>query len=862
MKIFSKKNIALFFIVLGGILFVISSYSALNKYQLSQKNKQDINKRIQFNNLNLLVKVIEKEKLRSAIYLSKPSNASLKKLNRLRRVVNTRIKKNKDSNIISISQKLISIRKHVDLGKENYLTILSEMYQERIINPLILSMGNMGNLEINTHTELLLIRLRENINMENSFFAFILQKSKILTHKDLVFWEKLLEEKDLPDFSAIKDKELFNEINEAFDIKTFSNISTLQRANLFLEAQKGKYSITLYQWLKQINEEERHIEQVLKLLNNSDMTYLNSKFSENRDKMYKQIIISLLIFILLGLLFGIVHILNKISHDQLILKNTVKYIETDLDENKKREIREILTHNSSAEVYEFLANEIKEPSRAKDLFLANMSHEIRTPLNGIIGFTKELKETNLSEEQDEIVNIIEESSDNLMHIVNDILDFSKLKAGKVRLENILFDPIEKFEASIDTFIAKAREKEIELKVCMDPKIPTKILGDPTKITQILSNLISNAIKFTPNKGIIDIDIKHIIQSHPNKNIELQFSIKDSGIGVSKEEKKEIFNAFSQADPSTSRKYGGTGLGLSIASQFIKHMGGKLDIESEIGEGARFFFSLFLTTPPDLKERFKDNLSDYTIGYIPPLDNRSVDKNLRTYIEFQGAKFSTYSQRTLLNLAESNLPNLLFIDYRCFDTEGEIEYFLDLPLKIILIVADNREKELVNIRKKIDKILYKPVNFTRTLKSLEVLKIVEQKIPTKNKDLSKTFNNINALVAEDNAINQKLMKSVLNRFGMNVTLVTNGEEALNSRKDNEYDIIFMDIQMPVMGGVEATKNILFFEKELKQKHVPIVALTANALEGDKEKYMAMGMDAYLSKPMNLDELKKVLNSFVG
>lgn len=724
MKLFSKKNISILFVLLTGILLVISSSYAFNKYQYSKYIKQNLNLITEFNNLDLLIKSIKEEKLQSAIYLAQPNKSTLKSLNNSREEVNSQIPKNSTSNISLLTQELHSVRNSVDLGEEKY------------------------------------------------------------------------------------------------------------------------------------------IEKILNLLKHFNINYLNHELYENQGAMYKQVIISLLIFILLGLLLGILHFLKKITKDQLMLKKTVKYIETDLDENKKREIKEILTHNSSAEVYAFLANEIKEPSRAKDLFLANMSHEIRTPLNGIIGFTKELQETTLSEEQVEIIGIIEESSNNLMHIVNDILDFSKIKAGKIELEHIVFDPIEKFEASIDTFIAKAREKEIELKIYIDPEIPLKVLGDPTKITQILTNLISNAIKFTPRKGIVQIDIKQILNSHQNESIELVFSVKDSGIGVNNEEKKEIFNAFSQADPSTSRKYGGTGLGLSIASQFIKHMGGKLEIESEAGKGAKFFFSLFLTKPQNLQKRSKENFSAYTVGYIPPLESKSVDKSLKTYVEFQGAKFSTYTQRTLLNLAESKLPDLLFIDYKCFDTEGEIAYFLDLPLKIVLIAADNQEKELLHIRGKINKILYKPVNFTRALKSLEVLNIVNKTLPKRTKNLSKQFNNINALVAEDNFINQKLMKNILNRFGMNVTLVSNGEEALSSRKDNEYDIIFMDIQMPIMGGVEATENILFFEKKLKRKHIPIVALTANALEGDKEKYMKIGMDAYLAKPMNLDELKKVLNSFVA
>ncbi|HHD82267.1 MAG TPA: response regulator, partial [Campylobacterales bacterium] len=486
---------------------------------------------------------------------------------------------------------------------------------------------------------------------------------------------------------------------------------------------------------------------------------------------------------------------------------------------------------------------------------------IRTPLNGIIGFTKELKETKLSEEQVEIVDIIEESSENLIHIVNGILDFSKIKAGKIELEDISFNPIEKFEVSIDTYVAKAREKEIELKVCIDPHIPLLVYGDPTKISQVLNNLISNAIKFTPNKGTVEIEISQKSLNQAEQNVALYFSVKDSGIGVTEEEKKKIFDAFSQADPSTNREYGGTGLGLSIASQFVKKMGGKLDIKSQVAQGSTFFFTLNLKLPKVSKSHQKKDLTRYTVGYIPPLDNRNVDKNLKTYTEYQGATFLTYTQKTLLNLRDEEFPDLLFIDYKCFEEEGELDYFLDLPIKLVLIAADNREKELRDIRHKIDKILHRPVNFTRTLKALEILTQSQNKSSSKYKKGIKTFKNAHVLVAEDNLINQKLMKSILDRFGMKVTLVSNGKEALSARENNEYDIIFMDIQMPLMGGVEATQKILAFEEERQRRHIPIVALTANALEGDKEKYIASGMDAYLPKPMDIHNLEKVLTNYL-
>ena len=860
MKLFPKRTITILLILATTVLLGFSIYYAFIKYQTYQNLENTLYKREIFNNANSLLKSLEEERLQSALYLCIPNQDNLDALNQQRRTVNLNIKRIKQLELKEEIKALLQVRKKIDTLSLNYQALIYDVFYYKISKKIILTIENF-KFSKSIQTELQLIKLRENINMEESFIAFILGKKIAMGNDDLLFWEKILDLRQLPTFNSVKNETLLLNIKNIHNGNNFSKLLEEVRIEVFITTD-GKYPINFKQWFTKSFKQKNNINHIQKLLADFHTNYLKNKLLSHQGEMYKFIIISLLLLILFGLLLLLLGILQKMNNERLILKNTVKEIEVDLDENKKREIKEILTHNSSVEVYKFLAKEIKEPSRAKDLFLANMSHEIRTPLNGIIGFTKELKETRLSEEQEEIVNIIEESSDNLMHIVNDILDFSKIKAGKIKLENILFDPIEKFEASIDTFVAKAREKEIELKVCIDPKIPIKILGDPTKITQILTNLISNAIKFTPSKGTIEIDIQQISQSSPSKNIQFHFSVKDSGIGVSDEEKKEIFNAFSQADVSTSRKYGGTGLGLSIASQFIKHMGGELEIESQLGKGARFFFSIPLEKPLNLEERSKENLSAYTIGYIPPLGNRSIDKNLQTYVEYQNAKFATYTQRTLLNLPESNLPDLLFIDYKCFDKEGEIEDFLDLPLKIVLIVAENREEELVNIRGKIDKILHKPVNLTRTLKSLKVLTQIEKKSSKRTKDITNRFNDINALVAEDNFINQKLMKSVLNRFGMKVTIVSNGEEALNSRKNYEYDIIFMDIQMPVMGGIEATKSILSFEETSNKKHIPIVALTANALEGDREKYMAIGMDAYLAKPMDLNELKKVLNSFVG
>jgi len=817
---------------------------------------QDIEKKTEqqkvFNELNELLKALEKEQFFSVVHLVKKNSYTLEKVKQERLKTDILLTQNQQ-----YLKHISLVRQKVDSLDLDYLTILST-YQNKTIQSILTHLEKMADSDSKKNV-LMFIRLRDSINLENSFLAFSLLKSQKMDEQDLVFWESILEKRILTNFVTSDGKKISVELNTILDEETFKEIGFEERVQLFLDSKEGRYSLSLNNWLDVVNEKVKKIDEAENILVFNDKLTLDNQLLRKDREFYKYILVLLLFFIIFLSLLFILHVLENIDRDKSFLRNTLREIEIDVDEKRRRELEALIHRNDSIEIYKFLANAIKEPSRAKDLFLANMSHEIRTPLNGIVGFTKELQTTELNEEQREMLGIIEESSNHLIHIVNDILDFSKLKAGKVELESIPFNPIAKVEASIDTFVAKAREKDIELKVYIDPNIPTELLGDPTKILQILNNLISNAIKFTVNGGVVEVSFIQLTNSA--NEVEVKFLVKDSGIGIESTEKEKIFDEFSQADASTNRKYGGTGLGLSISSQFVKHMGGKLEIESEIGEGSSFYFTLTLAKTAHSKERAKKNLAHFRVGYIPPTHNRSVDAYLRTYVEYQGAKFQSYDRYDLFSLNKSELPHLLFIDYRCFDKEGQIEQFLDLPLKIVLIVAENREDELGGIRHKIDNILHKPLNFTRTSKALEVLTKVTSKKSKKETTKVPKFNDKKALVAEDNFINQKLMKSILNRFGIEVTVVENGEEALSYRKTEKYDIIFMDIQMPVMGGIESTKKILELETENHENHVPIVALTANALEGDREKYLAVGMDAYLAKPMNLKELEQVLVDFM-
>ncbi len=388
------------------------------------------------------------------------------------------------------------------------------------------------------------------------------------------------------------------------------------------------------------------------------------------------------------------------------------------------------------------ADKLELEKKTTEYFLASMSHEIRTPLNGIIGLTEVLDDTSLTKEQKEFVSMIRESSSNLRVIVNDVLDVSKINAGKMELESIDFDFSTKVAASVGIFTPKIDEKGIDLNVSIDPQVPKYLIGDPTRLSQVIINLVSNALKFTDKDGKIDVIVEYL--NRENDEVTLKLSVSDSGIGLSQEQQVKIFEAYSQATASTTRKSGGTGLGLTISSKIINSMGGELQVESEEGKGATFFFVI------SMKEAIPPAIEEVT------------------------------------------------------EVEDATEVIQDAS--------------------------------------------------------KKAFDDLSVLVAEDNPINQKLIKIVLENLGLNVTLASDGQQALDERMATQYDMIFMDIQMPVMGGVESTHSILQYEKENNIKHIPIIALTANALPGDREKYIAEGMDDYATKPLDVKILENLITHY--
>ena len=508
-----------------------------------------------------------------------------------------------------------------------------------------------------------------------------------------------------------------------------------------------------------------------------------------------------------------------------------------------------------------------EANHTKSLFLANMSHEIRTPLNGIVGFTKLLNSTNLDGEQGEFVQVIRKSSEDLITIVNDILDISKMESGNIEIEEVFFSPIEEFENVIETYAVNASKKNIDFSLWIDPKLSTRTFkSDVIKIKQVLINLISNAVKFTDKNGAIDVKIESILSENSKKEI-IKFSVKDTGIGISEEQSNRVFDVFTQADISTSRKYGGTGLGLAISSSLVKLLGSSLSLDSKIGKGSTFSFTLELEMKSDSKiVTFKPK--NIAIFSLKDIEKKQSDIYLIDYLK-------SYKEISLthFNSFETCLDSKKYFDVlyiHCNEVKKEIlnqlvnRYYKNT--QIILVTTLHQREVILDLSDKFTNIMYEPVTFSKVEKSIEKILEKEKKI-LKSKRVEEEVNSkkahykgTKALVVDDNIINQKMIVHTLKNLGINSDVADNGEIAFNMRIKNDYDIVFMDIQMPVMNGIDSTHAILEYEAKHNIAHIPIVAVTANALKGDRERFLLEGLDDYVSKPIQLDKFMVVLEKY--
>ncbi len=553
---------------------------------------------------------------------------------------------------------------------------------------------------------------------------------------------------------------------------------------------------------------------------------------------------------------GIEGILNKII-DYALIEDTIDLGTTE-GINK--------TYSVIENTVDKIAIEKKKAERAnaaKSIFLANMSHEIRTPINGIIGFTELLQKSNLGEEEKEYVDIIDKSTENLLEIINNILDLSKIESKKIELDEILFSPVEEFENAVDVYMPKVATKNINLSLLMDSGFDNYLLGDVIKVKEVLLNLISNAVKFTPENGQISVLIKNLSNKEDRKQ-KIYFEVSDSGIGISEEEMSDIFDAFSQADSTITRKYGGTGLGLTISSNYVSLMGGKLEVSSKKGVGSNFYFTIELQKEKFLKSSQKNRFSSMKAVIING-KNRLLTDTEKAYMDYFGANATTISMEELKKMKTLD-AKVIISQYASLKKE-DFNFIKNINIPSIMIFPTKFHTRLSDFKTENIFPTYEPINLTKFAKTLTEIATkhhinITPEINDKQAIPKKRSNKIKReiLIAEDNEINQKLLMKIIEGYDLNVTTAINGAEAVKAVKDNHFDLIFMDIAMPIMDGVTATKEILAYEKEQSKEHTPIIAVTANALKGDKERFLNDGLDDYIAKPAKQKDIRVILEKY--
>ncbi len=563
-----------------------------------------------------------------------------------------------------------------------------------------------------------------------------------------------------------------------------------------------------------------------------------------------------------GELLGFIALATDLTERRTIMRQLDRYVGEleNAKENLAQKNQELV---QTAEELRKSRDEALDATKAKSEFLANMSHEIRTPLNGVLGTTHLLLGTELNDKQRSYVQLIHRSAESLLSILNDILDLSKMEAGKMTLETAPFDVAETVEDVCEQFAPVAHQKGIQLNLAMPPDATTRLVGDSVRIRQVLTNLIANAIKFT-ERGEVDVTVA--VMSELKSNMLLRFSVKDTGIGIPPEKLDAIFESFTQADGATARRFGGTGLGLAISRQLVELMGGEIGVGSKPGHGSEFWFEVTLSKQDGARPELRD------LGGITVLVAEANETNraaLKAQLETWRAKVeeATTGVEALQRLTEGTY-DVALLDMHLPGTSA-IEIAKEIraarrtqELPMVLLSSSQLLSNEADASNLFQSVLAKPARsgllYDAMVKSLRGDRAPKTTEASTSKE---TLQGVKVLVVEDNPINQLVVTEMLRSWGCTVVAVDNGKKAVDRTAVDTFDMALMDVQMPEMDGLEATQTIRKREQK-SGKHLPIVAMTANAMRGDEEKCLTAGMDAYMCKPVQPKLLVEKIAAAVG